>query len=78
MEVPAWKNEELDNMNPAFEILLFTLVAIVIYLVADWIVRRIEATRGMVLKQRQVVFFAIFLVLALVSFRVLRILLATG
>ncbi|MBT8088849.1 MAG: hypothetical protein KJO01_01440 [Gammaproteobacteria bacterium] len=57
------------------EILLFTLVAIVIYLVSDWIVRRIEARRGEVLKQRQVIFFAVFLVLALVSFRMLRILL---
>jgi len=57
------------------EILLFTLVAIVIYLVSDWIIRMIEARRGEALKQRQVVFFAVFLVLALVSFRVLRILL---
>ena len=57
------------------EVLLFTLVAIVIYLVADWIIRMIESRRGEVLKQRQVIFFAIFLVLALVSFRVLRILL---
>ncbi|MCP5093509.1 MAG: hypothetical protein GY949_21590 [Gammaproteobacteria bacterium] len=57
------------------EILLFTLVAIVIYLVSDWIIRMIESRRGGVLKQRQVVFFAIFLVLAMVSFRVLRILL---
>lgn len=57
------------------EILLFTLVAIVIYLVADQIVRMIEAKRGAVLKQRQVIFFAIFLVLALTSFRILRILL---
>lgn len=57
------------------EILLFTLVAIVIYLVSDWIIRMIEARRGEVLKQRQVIFFAVFLVLALVSFRVLRILL---
>lgn len=59
------------------EILLFTLNAIVIYLVADWIIRMIEARRGEVLKNRQVVFFAIFLVLALVSFRVLRTLLST-
>jgi len=57
------------------EILLFTLVAIVIYLVSDWIIRMIETRRGGVLKQKQVVFFAIFLVLAMVSFRVLRILL---
>jgi len=59
------------------EILLFTLVAIVIYLVSDWIIRMIETRRGEVLKQRQVVFFAIFLVLAMVSFRVLRILLTS-
>ena len=57
------------------EILLFTLVAIVIYLVSDWIVRMIEVRRGAALKQRQVIFFAVFLVLALISFRVLRILL---
>ena len=57
------------------ELLLFTLVAIVIYLVSDWIVRMIEARRGAALKQRQVIFFAVFLVLALVSFRALRILL---
>ena len=57
------------------EILLFTLVAIVIYLVSDWIIRMIEARRGAALKQRQVIFFAVFLVLALISFRVLRILL---
>jgi len=57
------------------EILLFTLVAIVIYLVSDWIIRMIEARRGEVLKNRQVIFFAIFLVIAMVSFRMLRILL---
>lgn len=57
------------------EILLFTLVAIVIYLVSDWAIRMIETRRGEGLKNRQVIFFAIFLVTALISFRVLRILL---
>ncbi len=57
------------------EILLFTLVAIVIYLVSDRIIRIIEGRRGQILKNRQVIFFAVFLVLALVSFRVLRTLL---
>lgn len=56
------------------ELILFTLNAIVIYLVADRIVRLIEHRRGAVLKQRQVVFFVIFLLLALVTFRLLRIL----
>jgi hypothetical protein len=53
------------------EILVFTLNAIVVYLVSDRLVRLIESRRGAVLKQRQVVFFVIFLVLALVSFRLL-------
>ena len=57
------------------ELLIFTLNAIVVYLVSDWLVRLIEKRRGEILKQRQVVFFIIFLTLALVSFRLLKMLL---
>ena len=57
------------------DLILFTLNAIVIYLVSDWLVRLIEKRRGEALKQRQVVFFVIFLTLALVSFRFLKMLL---
>lgn len=56
------------------ELVLFTLNAIVIYLIADRIVRLIERRHGAVLKQRQVLFFVIFLLLALVTFRLLRVL----
>lgn len=58
------------------EILIFTLNAIVVYLVSDWLVRLIERRRGAPVKQRQVLFFVIFLVLALVSFQLLNILFA--
>lgn len=58
------------------EILVFTLNAIVIYLLADWIIREIEKRRGEVLKQRQVIFFVVFLAMAIISFEVLRTLLA--
>ncbi len=54
------------------EILIFTLNAIVVYLFSDWLVGKIEQRRGEVLKQRQVVFFVIFLTLALTSFALLR------
>ena len=57
------------------DLILFTLNAIVIYLVADWLVRLIEKRRGSALKQRQVIFFIIFLSLALISFRFLKSLL---
>lgn len=59
------------------EILAFTANAIIIYLLADWIVRTIEKKRGEALKQRQAVFFVIILVLALISFRLLRIIFST-
>ncbi len=59
------------------EIILFTLNAIVIYFLADWIVRLIESRRGEALKHRQIVFFAVILVLALASFRMLQTLLGS-
>lgn len=57
------------------ELLLFTLNAIVIYLVADRIIRAIEKKSSKGLKHRQVVFFAVFLTLALISFNLLKALL---
>ena len=59
------------------ELILFTLNAIVIYLVSDWLVRLIEKRKGAVIKHRQIIFFVIFLTLALVSFRLLKMLLGT-
>lgn len=58
------------------EILIFTLNAIVVYLVSDWLVRFIEGRRGAPVKQRQVLFFLIFLILAMVSFQLLNMLFA--
>lgn len=54
------------------EIVYFTLVAILLYLLADWILRQIERRLGRPLRNRSVVFFVILLVMALVSFAVIR------
>jgi hypothetical protein len=59
------------------EILVFTLNAVVIYLFADWIIRMFERKKGAVLKNRQIIFFVVFLSLALISFNVLKTILAT-
>lgn len=59
------------------EIVVFTLNAIVVYLLADWIIRAMERKKGEVLKNRQVIFFAIFLSLALISFNALKTLLTS-
>jgi hypothetical protein len=59
------------------EIVVFTLNAIVVYLLADWIVRAMEQKKGGALKNRQVIFFVVFLSLALITFNVLKTLLTT-
>jgi hypothetical protein len=53
------------------EIIYFTLVAIGLYFASDWILDRIESARGRPFENRSVIFFAIILVLALVSFEIL-------
>ena len=52
----------------------FTIVAIVLYFAADAILEWIERLRGGRFENRQVVFFAIMLPLALASFALIRIL----
>ena len=47
------------------DLILFSLNAILVYLLSDWILRLVERKRGAVIKQRQIVFFVIFLALAL-------------
>ena len=52
----------------------FTLAGIVLYLIADWLLDRIEIHRGERLEHRTLVFFGILLGLALVTFPVLQVL----
>jgi len=54
------------------EILYFTLAAILLYFAADWILNRIENAAGRRLEYRSLVFFAILLAMALVSFSLIR------
>jgi len=60
------------------DLILFSLNGIIVYLLSDWILRLVERKRGAVIKQRQIVFFVIFLALALLSFSLLRSLLGTA
>lgn len=54
------------------QILYFTLTAILLYLAADWILNRIEAAAGRRLEYRSIIFFAVFLGMALSSFALIR------
>ena len=53
-------------------IVYFTLVAIIVYVVADWLLERIEVAAGKRLQHRSLIFFAILLSLALTSFSVIQ------
>ena len=50
----------------------FTLTGIILYLLSDWLLQRIEMRLGRRLEHRSVVFFAILLGLALLVFPALR------
>jgi hypothetical protein len=54
------------------EVVYFTVVAIVLYVAADWIVDRMEVWRGHRLPYRSILFFAILATLAVGSFAVLE------
>lgn len=54
------------------EILLFTVVAVVLYVAADRILVAVESRRGAPFTQRTVVFFCILLLFAVVTFAGLR------
>lgn len=55
------------------EAVYFTLVAILLYFVADFILDRMERAAGRRFDNRSLIFFGILLVLALGSFSAIRI-----
>jgi hypothetical protein len=58
---------------------LYLLVAgILLYVISDWILDRIEIGVGRRLKQRSVIFFAILLVLAVTSFSLIQFFIGAG
>ena len=54
------------------EIFYFTVTAILCYVIADWALKRVEAIAGRRFENRTLIFFAMLLGLALVSFALIR------
>ena len=53
-------------------IIYFTVVAILLYLAADWLLDKIEQRAGRRFEYRSVIFFFILLTLALATFSVIQ------
>jgi len=54
------------------EVIYFTLTAILLYLAADWILRRMETAAGKRFEKRSLIFFAILMTMAMTSFALIR------
>ena len=54
------------------EFVYYTIAGITLYLVSDWILNRIEISRGERFEHRSVIFFVIILALAVVTFRIIE------
>ena len=50
------------------EIIYYTLLGIGLYFASDWILGRLEVSRGERFKNRNIIFFVIILILAFLSF----------
>lgn len=60
------------------EVIYYTLVATGLYFISDWILDRIEVSRGERFKNRSIIFFIIILVLAFISFSLIKYVLLTS
>ncbi len=50
----------------------YTIAGVILYLGSDWILSRIETSRGQRFENRSLVFFVIILVLAVGSFKIIE------
>lgn len=57
------------------EIIVYTLMGIGLYFVSDWILDRLEVSRGERFKNRNIIFFLIILTLAFLAFSLTKFLL---
>ena len=56
----------------AMSVVYFTIVAIILYFAADWLLERMEIAAGRRLEHRSLIFFVILLTLALSSFSLIQ------
>ena len=56
------------------EMAMYTLVGVILYYVSDWILVQIENAAGRQFENRNLIFFAIIMTLALCSFAMIRLL----
>lgn len=51
----------------------YTIAGLILYVLSDWILSKVEEMRGAAFEQRSLIFFVIILVLALTSFKAIEL-----
>jgi presenilin-like A22 family membrane protease len=64
--------QHIVTYNRVMSIVYFTIVAVILYFAADWILERVEVAVGKRLEHRSLIFFAILLMLAVTSFSLIQ------
>ena len=72
MSPRATRESPLEENRPDMEIVYFTITAIILYVLCDWLLRRLESMAGRVFEHRSLIFFAMLLSSALISFALIR------
>jgi len=54
------------------QFLYFTVAAVLLYLVSDWILKRLESRYGRHFEQRELIFFFVLAILSLFAFSLIR------
>jgi len=54
------------------QFIYFTIVAVLLYLMSDWILQQVEHRYGKRFQQRELIFFFILAILSVVSFTLIR------
>jgi len=60
------------------EAVYYTITGVVLYLLADWVLRLLEARAGRIFEHRTLIFFVLLLGMALLAFAGIRRLLPAG
>jgi hypothetical protein len=63
------------NVECRMATVYYVLAGILLYLAADWLLRRIEARAGRILEYRTLLFFGLLASMTLISFALIRMLL---
>jgi len=64
--------DSVFSYTVSMEALYYTLVAVALYLVSDWLLQQAEIRRGARFEHRTLIFFGIICTLALISFALIR------